>query len=168
LGTSSGGPLGTSEVAAGDTAGVAAGVASEVAAGRLDRGVLRRVVEETLRLHSPVGTSTRQTTRPAALADVEIPAGDVVSAVLSSANRDERHWADADRFRLDRREGPHVAFAAGAHRCLGEWLGRREILVGVERLLLRLPRLRLAGDVSFRGFEFRGPEALPVAWEAPS
>ena len=91
----------------------------------------------------------------------------MVAAVLTAANRDPRRWTDPDRFDVDRRDGPHLAFAVGAHRCLGEWLGRQQVRIGVERLLARLPGLRLAGDVEVRGFEFRGPVALPVRWDGP-
>jgi cytochrome P450 len=138
------------------------GVAAAVGA---DRTVLRRVVEETFRYHSPVGTATRQTTRDVTMSDVSIPAGEMVAAVLTAANRDPRRWSHPDTFDIDRRQGSHLAFATGEHRCLGEWLGRQQVRIGVERLLDRLPGLRLAGEVELRGFEFRGPVALPVEWD---
>jgi len=125
---------------------------------------LRRLIEEVFRLHSPVGTVTRQTTRDVDLAGVTIPAGDLVSGVLRSVNLDEAHWTRPGEIDLDRREGSHAAFALGAHRCLGEWLGRQEVRVGVERVLARFPDLRLAdgAEVEIRGFEFRGPRSVPV------
>jgi hypothetical protein len=43
------------------------------------------------------------------------------------AGRDVRRW-------LDRREELHAAFSTGPHRCLGEWLGRQGMRVGIERL----------------------------------
>ncbi len=137
-------------------------VAAAVAA---DNSALRRVIEETFRYHSPVGTATRQAVADVELSGVTIPKGELVAAVLTAANRDPRRFADPDRFDIDRRDGSHLAFATGAHRCLGEWLGRQQVRIGVERLLDRLPGLRLAGDVEVRGFEFRGPLAVPVEWE---
>ena len=129
-----------------------------------DAGRLRRLIEEVFRVHSPVGTVTRQTTRAVELAGVEIPAGALVSGVLRSVNRDETRWTRPGEIDLERREGSHAAFALGAHRCLGEWLGRQEVRVGVERVLARFPDLRLAddADVELRGFEFRGPRSVPV------
>ena len=135
------------------------------AAAGADPALLRRVIEETFRYHSPVGTATRQTTGEVTLSGVTIPQGEMVAAVLTAANRDPRRWPDPDRFDVDRRDGAHLAFAIGAHRCLGEWLGRQQVRIGVERLLARLPGLRLAGDVEVRGFEFRGPVAVPVEWD---
>jgi cytochrome P450 len=116
-------------------------------------------------VYSPVGTVTRQTTREVVLGGVTIPEGDLVAGVLRSINLDESHWTQPERIDLDRREGSHAAFALGAHRCLGEWLGRQEVKVGVERLLARFPDLALDADaapVELHGFEFRGPKAVPV------
>ncbi len=125
---------------------------------------LRRLIEETMRIYSPVGTVTRQTTADVELRGVTIPAGSMVAGVLRSVNVDEEHWTRPFEIDLDRREGTHAAFALGAHRCLGEWLGRQEIRVGVERLFERFPKIRLVEDnVELVGFEFRGPRKLVVA-----
>ena len=126
---------------------------------------LRRLVEEVFRVHSPVGTITRQATRDLELAGTAIAAGDLVSGVLRSINLDEGHWSNPTEIDLTRREGPHAAFALGVHRCLGEWLGRQEVRVGVERLLARFPDMALVEDrtVELRGFEFRGPQEVWVS-----
>lgn len=129
---------------------------------------LRRLIEEVFRVHSPVGTITRQATCDVEVGSVTIPAGALVAGVLRSVNLDESHWDAPTEIRLDRREGTHAAFATGPHRCLGEWLGRQEVRIGVERLLARFPQLELdpthhpAGEVALTGFEFRGPQALWV------
>jgi cytochrome P450 len=130
-----------------------------------DRSAIRKVIEETFRFHSPVGTATRQTTREVEVDGVTIPEGEMVAAVLTAANRDPRRWTDPDSFRVDRGEGAHLAFSVGEHRCLGEWMGRQQVRIGVERLLDRLPGLRLDGEVALHGFEFRGPVSVPVAWD---
>ncbi len=126
----------------------------------------RRLVDEVMRLHSPVGTITRQTTQEVELSGTTIPEGALVAGVLRSANHDERRFREPMKLDLHRTEGGHAAFALGQHRCLGEWLGRQEIAVGSERLFARLPNLRLAGDVELHGFEFRGPRSLRVKWDA--
>ena len=129
--------------------------------------LLRRLVEEVIRVHSPVGTVTRMATSDTEVAGVPIGAGELVSGILRSANLDERQWTDPTSIDLHRGEGPHAGFALGVHRCLGEWLGRQEVRVGVQRLFERFPDLALqtGTDVEIRGFEFRGPTAL---WVAPS
>jgi cytochrome P450 len=130
-----------------------------------DQSVIRKVIEETFRFHSPVGTATRQTTCDVDLHGVTIPEGAMVAAVLTAANRDPRRWSDPDSFLVDRGEGAHLAFSVGEHRCLGEWMGRQQVRIGVERLLDRLPGLHLDGEVVLHGFEFRGPVSLSVAWD---
>ena len=134
---------------------------SEVAA---DPRLMRRLVEEVFRLYTPVGTVTRQATADVELSGASIKRGDLVSGILRSVNLDESHWTSPEEIRLDRREGSHAAFALGAHRCLGEWLGRQEVRVGVERLFAAFPGLALdeSQPVELHGFEFRGPRSLWV------
>jgi cytochrome P450 len=134
---------------------------------RADRSLIRSAVEETLRWVGPVGTSTRQTTRATKLAGVPLPEGALIGAVLSSANRDPRRWTDPDTFDIHRKEGAHLAFAIGAHFCLGAWFGRHVARVSLEILLDRLPGLRLDPDrpATLRGFEFRAPDSTWVQWD---
>ena len=125
---------------------------------------LRRLIEEVFRVYSPVGTITRQATRDLNLGGSSIQAGNLVSGVLRSINLDESHWTNPTKIDLNRREGTHAAFALGTHRCLGEWLGRQEVRVGVERLFARFPDLALEPDhaIEIHGFEFRGPRSVRV------
>jgi cytochrome P450 len=131
-----------------------------------DRSLVRSAVEETLRWAGPVGTSTRQTTRPVNLAGTDLDEGALLGAVLSSANRDPRRFTEPDRFDLHRKEGRHVAFAVGTHFCLGAWFGRHLARLSMEILFDRLPGLRLDTErsVTCRGWEFRAPDSLWVRW----
>ncbi|HEY5579380.1 MAG TPA: cytochrome P450 [Acidimicrobiia bacterium] len=126
-----------------------------------------RLVEEVFRLSSPVGTITRMATEDVSLGGMTISRGALVAGVLRSANLDQGHWKQPERFDLHRREGQHAALALGVHRCLGEWLGRQEVRVGTQKLFERLPGLRLHPDerVELHGFEFRGPRSLRVVWD---
>jgi cytochrome P450 len=135
---------------------------------RAEPSLVKRAVEETLRWAAPVGTSTRQTTRTTELAAVELPESALIGAVLSSANRDPRRFDDPDRFDVRRKDGAHVAFAAGSHFCLGAWFGRHLARVSLEILLDRLPNLRLdpGRPVALTGWEFRAPDSTWVRWDA--
>lgn len=133
-----------------------------MAAVRADRAALRKVIEETFRWQSPVGTATRQAVADTELQGVRIPAGSLVAGCLSAANRDPARWTEPHTFSLTRREGAHLAFATGEHRCLGEWLGRQQVRLAVERLLDRFAVIELAEPATLAGFEFRGPLALHV------
>ena len=135
----------------------------------LEPGLWRRCVEEVFRLHSPVGTITRQTTRETRLGDKVLPQGSLVAGVIRSANLDEERWSDPKKFDLHRSEGGHAAFATGDHRCLGEWLGRQVVRIGSQRILDRLPNLEVQPGkaIKLHGFEFRGPTGLPCRWDQP-
>jgi cytochrome P450 len=133
-----------------------------------DASLIDQAIEEGARWHSPVGTSTRQTTRDADLAGVKLEKGALVAAVLSSANRDERHWADPDRYDIHRREGAHLAFATGPHLCIGARLGRYEARTSFRVLFERLANLRLDSErpIEISGWEFRSPHDLHLRFDA--
>jgi cytochrome P450 len=132
-----------------------------------DPSLIDPAIEEAVRWHAPVGTSTRQTTRETELSGVKLPEGALVAAVLASANRDKRNYTDPDRFDIHRREGGHLSFATGPHLCIGARLGRYEARTGLRILFERLTNLRLDPDreVVVRGWEFRSPESVPVLFE---
>jgi cytochrome P450 len=133
---------------------------------REDRSLVNPSVEETLRWAGPVGTATRQTTTEVELDGVTLQEGSLVAAVLSSANRDPRRWADPDRFDIGRKEGKHLAFSAGTHFCLGAWFGRYLSRVSLDVVLDRLPDLKLDASrpTTLSGWEFRAPDSLWVRW----
>src|SRR5919199_6153577 len=133
---------------------------------RADPKLVDPAIEEAARWHSPVGTSTRQTTREVELAGMRLEQGALIAAVLASANRDARNWTDPDRYDIHRREGGHLAFATGPHLCIGARLGRYEARTAWRVLLDRIPQLRLDPDrpIEISGWEFRSPHHLHVQW----
>jgi cytochrome P450 len=137
-------------------------------AARAERATLDGVIEETLRWEAPVQWVSRETTAPAVLSGTEIPAGAFVSVALGSANRDDRHYADPDRFDPERGSTDHLAFGFGPHFCPGSHLARLEARIALDTLLDRLPGLRLAPGAESRvvGLAFRSPDRLPVHFGA--
>jgi cytochrome P450 len=133
---------------------------------RADPKLVDPAIEEAARWHSPVGTSTRQTTRDVELGGVKLEQGALVAAVLASANHDERNWSEPERYDIHRREGSHLAFATGPHLCIGARLARYETRAAWRILLDRLPRLRLDPErpIEISGWEFRSPHHLHVQW----
>ena len=103
-------------------------------------------VEEALRFDAPVQGLYRTTTADVGVAGRRIPAGTKVLALFAAANRDPRQFPDADRFDITRSPNLHVAFGSGVHFCLGASLARLEARVAAERMLERLPGLRLDPD----------------------
>lgn len=112
---------------------------------RGDLSLVPRFTEELLRLEGSVQALLRVATRDVELDGTVIPKGADVVLCNGSANRDERRWSDADRFRLDRDDGRrHLTFGHGRHTCIGLHLARRELNVAFRTLLERLSEIRLA------------------------
>jgi cytochrome P450 len=95
--------------------------------------------------------------------------GELVIAVVGSANRDGAQFTSADALDLARADNKHVGFGRGPHYCLGAPLARLETEIALETLLRRLPNLRLAiaeGELYWRPIPlFRSLAELPVAWD---
>jgi cytochrome P450 len=83
-----------------------------------------------------------------------------------SADRDEDHFEDADRFDVGRSFDHHLAFGYGAHFCLGAALARLEARVALETLLARHPSWTVdeGGTVLRHTSTVRGFERLPIGF----
>jgi cytochrome P450 len=135
---------------------------------RGDPSLVKPAVEELLRYTSPVEVATERYARE----DVEIegttiPRGELVLAVLGSANRDGRHFKDPDALDLARDPNRHLAFGrGGVHHCLGAPLARLEGQIAIGAFLQRFPGVRLAVPPKSlrwrRGLFLRGLERLPL------
>jgi cytochrome P450 len=136
---------------------------------REDASLLPAAVEEVLRYEGPVErTLNRWAATDVDLGGHTIRRGDLVIAIVGSADRDGNRFADPDRLDVRREDVRHLAFGRGSHYCLGAPLARLEAQIALETLFRRLPGLRLA--VPRRELEwrptpgFRRIAALPVAW----
>ena len=133
---------------------------------RDDPTLAKAAIEEAARWASPVGMVPRKTRAPTELAGVRIPAGALVAAVIASANRDDTRWKEPSTFDVHRDEGMHLAYASGAHFCLGAWIARAAGTLALQRLIERLPSLRLKPDdqLIVTGWRFRDVRRLVAAW----
>jgi cytochrome P450 family 142 subfamily A polypeptide 1 len=109
-------------------------------------GLMPGAVEEMLRWVSPIKNMARTATRDVELGGARIGKGQELILLYASANRDEGVFEDPERFDITRSPNPHMAFGFGAHFCLGNQLARLELRVMVERVLARMPDLRLGVD----------------------
>jgi cholest-4-en-3-one 26-monooxygenase len=138
---------------------------------RGDRSKLPTAVEEMLRWVSPIKNMNRTVAVDTELRGQVLEPGDKVLLLYPSANRDEEVFADPFRFDIERSPNEHVAFGFGTHFCLGNSLARLELTVLFDRLLDRLPDLRLAdgvgdeADLHLRAANFiSGYERMPVVF----
>ena len=131
-----------------------------------DPSTISAVLEEVLRVESPVQYLGRVATRDVELHDRTIPAGKRVALVFGAANRDERRWADPDTFEVTRPSKRNLAFGEGIHHCLGAPLARLEGRVVLEELVRTMPDFSLDGPVERTStYTTRGFESLPLVVE---
>ena len=92
----------------------------------------------------------------------------MVAPLPGSANRDERQFADPDRFDVERRPQTHVGFGFGKHFCLGSSLARLEARCAMETHLAKRERASQAREWVDSSL-VRGPIELRLdreAWHA--
>ncbi|MDJ0878841.1 MAG: cytochrome P450 [Halieaceae bacterium] len=111
---------------------------------RADRSLIDAAIEEILRFDAPVQYVDRKATRDVEFHGQVIKAGERVSVLMGSANRDENEYEHPDEFRLDRGRSHHHTFGHGIHFCIGAPLGRMEARYAMEALLERFASLRPA------------------------
>ena len=139
-----------------------------------DRGWWRRlgrhpgdagpVVDEVLRLESPVQLVCRNAVADAVIGGQLVRAGQQVALLLGSANRDERRFQDAATFDPERADAGAVAFGAGPHHCLGAHIARAEARHVFATLAAILPSLAIEADITWRPTSsHRGPLRLLVS-----
>ncbi|HEY3479758.1 MAG TPA: cytochrome P450, partial [Streptomyces sp.] len=111
-----------------------------------ERAGLPRVIEESLRLTTPLQLFARTLRCPVRVGDRELAAGGRVLLDLAAANRDPREFGEPEEFDRGRSRNRHLSFGAGPHVCQGQHLARAELRIALSRLLDRLPDLRLDGE----------------------
>jgi cytochrome P450 len=135
---------------------------------RRSPSLAKAAIEELLRYTSPVELATERYAREdVEIAGAKIPRGELVLAVLGSANHDENHFKDPDTLNIARTPNRHLAFGrGGVHHCLGAPLARMEGEIAMKALLRRFPHSRLAVAAEAlrwrRGLFLRGLESLPL------
>lgn len=104
---------------------------------------LETAVDEILRIHGPLVSNRRVTTRPAEVGGHQLGAGERLTLNWISANRDERVFERPDEFRLDRDPSKNLLYGAGIHVCPGAPLARLELRVFTEALLAHTQNIEL-------------------------
>jgi cytochrome P450 len=124
-----------------------------------DRSLLQNAIMESTRWN-PDPLFPRKVRKDTVLHGVELPRDAVLHLCLGAANRDPSRWKDPEKYDLHRPVQRSVAFAAGAHSCLGQHVARQEIAVTLGALFDRFPNIRwdpskppakLTGSLAQRG-----------------
>jgi cytochrome P450 len=127
-------------------------------------GLIPNAIEELLRYEAPSPVQGRTLMRDVEWHGVHVPAGSVMLLLTGSAGRDERQYADPDRFDVERDVGRHLSFGYGTHFCLGAALARLEARVALEEVLARFPRWEVewGGAARVTTSTVRGFAKLPI------
>lgn len=132
---------------------------------RDDRSLLPGAVEEMLRWWSPVMRFRRTAVVDTELGGQLIRAGDKVIVWFSSGNRDERVFADPDRFDVARKPNDHLSFGDGPHYCIGAHLAKVQMRALFGAVLDRFGEVEQAGEVERLRSNFQhGVKHLPIRW----
>jgi cytochrome P450 len=113
---------------------------------RADPALIPGAVQEVLRWRGPaIVARLRHAAEDVTIGDTLIRRGDRVQVVLGAADHDPRCHAHPERLDVTRRHGApgaaNLAYAAGAHRCVGAGLADQEIEVAFATLFRRYPEL---------------------------
>lgn len=130
---------------------------------RQDPSRIPDAIEEFLRMYAPYRVFARTAKVDTEIRGRLIPAGEPITMMFPSANRDEDIFEDPHTFNLDRRPNKHIAFGRGPHRCPASALARLELSVALETLLAMTSSFALAGDVQMADWLEFGPSSTPLA-----
>jgi cytochrome P450 len=101
--------------------------------------LIRKAIDEILRYRAPAPVITRMTTADVEMRGKTIPKGSMVLLFLNAANHDPSVFPDPHKFDVERPNASrHLAFAIGAHFCLGASLARMEGEIFLQHWLKRV------------------------------
>ena len=107
---------------------------------------LRQVLDESMRLHSPVPVFVRRAVSEDVLGGWRIRPGETILLIPGMTHHHPEYWPDPTRFDPDRFEPAKVQarpryaffpFGGGAHRCIGEHFALLEAMLVVEQIVRR-------------------------------
>ena len=123
-------------------------------------------INEAMRLEGPAQGFTRVLTDDFSVENQRLNKGDRVLILFASANRDERHWEDPERFDITRRAAEQVGFGHGIHMCMGANLARLEMSAILSALIPRVERFELHDAERILNNVLRGYKSLKLTAHA--
>ncbi|QCO19772.1 cytochrome P450 (plasmid) [Azospirillum brasilense] len=122
-------------------------------------------IEESLRFNTSAQRFRRCVQKDVELHGQTMRAGDFVCLAYGSGNRDERRFANAHLYDIDRKPKGHLGFGGGVHACLGTAFARLAARVACEEFLKRVPEfVRVQDQLPWMpSTTFRSPTRLELA-----
>jgi cytochrome P450 len=126
---------------------------------------INSVVEELLRIYT-VTFSGRTLTQDYELRGVKLKKGDKVCCLLPAANYDPEIFEHPTEANFHRPRKPILAFAGGAHSCMGAHLARLEVKIALTEFLRRIPDFEVKEGYKAEYWPggVVGPKTLPLTW----
>ncbi len=110
---------------------------------RREPALIPDAFDEVVRVVAPIRGFGRQLADDYEIEGVRLGKGDRIYVAFASANRDERHFPDPDRFLITRRPEDHLGFGFGPHMCAGKSLARLEVSIVLEALAGRIESIAI-------------------------
>jgi cytochrome P450 len=132
-----------------------------------ERPELRQpAMEEMLRRHG-VTQMARTVDHDIVYKGVQMRAGDMVLLPTLLHGLDDSRFARATEVQFDRKDMRHLAFGAGAHRCIGSMLARTELQILLDEWLPRIPDfwIKPGERVEVKSGKVNAISRLPLAWQ---
>lgn len=129
---------------------------------RSDPGLIPGIVNEAVRMASPIRGFTRYVGADYALGSSLIPQGSRVLILYASANRDERRYADPDQFDVRRNPRDQVGWGHGPHACVGMHLARLEMEIVLKALVDQVETIEVGTPEPAWNNVLQGFKTLPA------
>lgn len=129
-----------------------------------DPSLVNNAIDEILRFEPPSPVQARYVTKDVEHYGQIVPKGSVILLLNASANRDERKYADPDKFDIRRKIDQTLTFGHGIHFCLGSHLAKLEGRVALQEVIKRFPSWKIDWEKAkqARTSTVRGWDTLPV------
>lgn len=129
---------------------------------KADPTLIASAVLENVRLSAVVRWFSRYAEEDYVQEGVSIPKGSRVMLMYASANRDERHYPDPDRYDVTRNPQDQLGWGTGPHMCIGMHLAKLEMEVLLEALVENVEEIEADEPVVGANNGLYGFESLPL------
>ncbi|MGI9346239.1 MAG: cytochrome P450 [Gammaproteobacteria bacterium] len=110
--------------------------------------LLPNMVEEAIRMISPVMHMRRTATRETQIGEQRIGQNEKVVMWYGAGNRDPEIFPNPDQFDIERSNAnKQIAFGFGKHMCIGHRVARMQLQCAYKQLLQRFPDLEWTGEI---------------------
>ncbi len=127
--------------------------------------LIPEAIEELLRRHGIFNTG-RLVKENCEFKGFKLRKNDLILLPSAFHNLDDRKFPDPLRVDFDRKDGPHLTFGVGIHRCLGSNIARAQLRILLEEWLKRIPEFSVAPgeEVKVQSGRANSVTYLPLVW----